>query len=200
LAIAIDFTASNGNPQDPKSLHYKNPTGELNEYQKAITSVGEIIASYDQTKRFPVRFMHLENSPPSTLSILDFFPPPMSSSSQTYGFGAKIPPCKDASHCFHVSMDPSNVIISFGFSPAMRPIDADIMFAFFRHHQPECIGIANVLGAYSHALTYVKLSGPTNFAPVRAALSLIVSSSSCFCCSFLFLLSSPICHLSRDPF
>lgn len=56
LAIAIDFTASNGNPQDPKSLHYRNPSGEPNEYLKAIMAVGDIVASYDQTKQFPVPY------------------------------------------------------------------------------------------------------------------------------------------------
>jgi hypothetical protein len=54
LALAIDFTASNGNPQDSKSLHYRNPSGEPNEYLKAIMAVGDIVASYDQTKQFPV--------------------------------------------------------------------------------------------------------------------------------------------------
>jgi hypothetical protein len=55
LALAIDFTASNGNPQDSKSLHYRNPSGEPNEYLKAMMAVGDIVASYDQTKQFPVQ-------------------------------------------------------------------------------------------------------------------------------------------------
>ncbi|ELR13131.1 copine, putative [Acanthamoeba castellanii str. Neff] len=110
LAIAIDFTASNGDPTSARSLHYRDPSGQPNEYMKAIMAVGEILASYDQTSRFP-----------------------------TYGFGAKIPPTATTSHCFHVNMDPTN---------------------------PECVGISNVIGAYTHSLSHVKLSGPTNFSPI----------------------------------
>jgi hypothetical protein len=111
LAIAIDFTASNGAPSKPESLHYRNPTGEPNEYVKAILAVGDIVAAYDQTKMFPV-----------------------------FGFGAKVPRDNpEVSHCFHVNMNPSN---------------------------PECFGIENVVGAYQHSLNYIKLSGPTNFAPI----------------------------------
>ena len=46
FTVAIDFTASNGNPQTATSLHYYNPY-QLNQYAVAITSVGEIIQDYD---------------------------------------------------------------------------------------------------------------------------------------------------------
>ncbi|PIA44583.1 hypothetical protein AQUCO_01700286v1 [Aquilegia coerulea] len=51
--VAVDFTASNGNPQFPDSLHYIDPTGRLNAYQQAIHEVGEVIQFYDYDKRFP---------------------------------------------------------------------------------------------------------------------------------------------------
>ncbi|XP_058752938.1 protein BONZAI 3-like isoform X3 [Vicia villosa] len=51
--VAIDFTASNGNPQQPDSLHYINASGRLNAYQKAIMEVGEVIQFYDSDKMFP---------------------------------------------------------------------------------------------------------------------------------------------------
>ncbi|XAR52531.1 hypothetical protein NMG60_11020661 [Bertholletia excelsa] len=51
--VAIDFTASNGNPHFPDSLHYIHPTGQLNAYQQAIMEVGEVIQFYDYDKRFP---------------------------------------------------------------------------------------------------------------------------------------------------
>ncbi|XP_035538598.1 protein BONZAI 3-like isoform X1 [Juglans regia] len=51
--VAIDFTASNGNPRNPDSLHYIDPSGRLNSYQKAIIDVGEVIQFYDSDKRFP---------------------------------------------------------------------------------------------------------------------------------------------------
>ncbi|XVF06587.1 hypothetical protein REPUB_Repub06bG0062100 [Reevesia pubescens] len=51
--VAIDFTASNGNPRNPDSLHYIDPSGQLNSYQQAIMEVGEVIQFYDSDRRFP---------------------------------------------------------------------------------------------------------------------------------------------------
>lgn len=51
--VAIDFTASNGNPRLPDSLHYIDPSGRLNAYQRAIASVGEVLEFYDTDKKFP---------------------------------------------------------------------------------------------------------------------------------------------------
>ncbi|XVE56494.1 hypothetical protein DITRI_Ditri04bG0014800 [Diplodiscus trichospermus] len=51
--VAIDFTASNGNPRLPDSLHYIDPSGRPNAYQKAIYEVGEVLQFYDADKRFP---------------------------------------------------------------------------------------------------------------------------------------------------
>ncbi|KAB1217538.1 Protein BONZAI 2 [Morella rubra] len=50
---AIDFTASNGNPRLPDSLHYIDPSGRPNAYQRAIIEVGEVLQFYDADKRFP---------------------------------------------------------------------------------------------------------------------------------------------------
>ncbi|BFZ10964.1 hypothetical protein BsWGS_14003 [Bradybaena similaris] len=52
FTVAVDFTASNGNPQSPTSLHYINPY-QLNQYAAAISAVGEIIQDYDSDKMFP---------------------------------------------------------------------------------------------------------------------------------------------------
>ncbi|THG20274.1 hypothetical protein TEA_013336 [Camellia sinensis var. sinensis] len=51
--VAVDFTASNGNPRNPDSLHYIDPTGRLNAYQQVIMEVGEVIQFYDFDRRFP---------------------------------------------------------------------------------------------------------------------------------------------------
>ncbi|KAG6646184.1 hypothetical protein CIPAW_08G175800 [Carya illinoinensis] len=51
--VADDFTASNGNPQNPDSLHYIDPSSQLNSYQKAIMEVGKVIQFYDSNRRFP---------------------------------------------------------------------------------------------------------------------------------------------------
>ncbi|KAF3689149.1 Copine-2 [Channa argus] len=61
--VGIDFTASNGNPREPSSLHYINPLGS-NEYLAAILAVGQIIQDYDTSH------MNLPSTlTPPTLSV-----------------------------------------------------------------------------------------------------------------------------------
>ncbi|XP_027340706.1 protein BONZAI 1-like isoform X3 [Abrus precatorius] len=71
--VAIDFTASNGNPRLPDSLHYIDPSGRPNAYQRAILEVGEVLQFYDSDKRYP-----------------------------TWGFGAR-PIDGPVSHCFNLN-------------------------------------------------------------------------------------------------
>ena len=47
FTVAVDFTASNGYPTDPRSLHYRDPRGADNQYMTAIRAVGSIIQDYD---------------------------------------------------------------------------------------------------------------------------------------------------------
>ncbi|XP_049319113.1 copine-9 isoform X2 [Astyanax mexicanus] len=78
FTVAIDFTASNGNPAQPTSLHYMSPY-QMNAYAMALKAVGEIIQDYDSDKLFPA-----------------------------YGFGAKIPPDGNVSHAFPLNSDCEN--------------------------------------------------------------------------------------------
>ncbi|XP_043407146.1 copine-8 isoform X5 [Chelonia mydas] len=78
FTVAIDFTASNGNPAQPTSLHYMNPY-QLNAYGMALKAVGEIIQDYDSDKMFPA-----------------------------LGFGAKLPPDGRVSHEFALNGNPQN--------------------------------------------------------------------------------------------
>jgi hypothetical protein len=73
IHVAIDYTLSNGPPNDPQSLHYLNPNTFINEYTAAIQAVMGIIQDYDTDQMYPV-----------------------------YGFGGKLPGSPDggASHCF----------------------------------------------------------------------------------------------------
>ena len=52
LSVAIDFTGSNGNPKDQRSLHFVNGL-EPNQYERAISSCGSIVAYYDYDQLFP---------------------------------------------------------------------------------------------------------------------------------------------------
>ncbi|XP_041966279.1 copine-8 isoform X2 [Alosa sapidissima] len=78
FTVAIDFTASNGNPSQPTSLHYLSPYHQ-NAYAMALRAVGEIIQDYDSDKMFPA-----------------------------LGFGAKLPPDGRVSHEFALNGNPDN--------------------------------------------------------------------------------------------
>jgi Copine/C2 domain len=54
LVVGIDYTGSNGDPRKPGTLHYIHPDGQLNDYEKALTAVGSIVARYDSDQMFPV--------------------------------------------------------------------------------------------------------------------------------------------------
>lgn len=54
LSVAIDFTGSNGDPRKPGTLHHFNADGSKNDYEKAISAIGNILADYDSDKQFPV--------------------------------------------------------------------------------------------------------------------------------------------------
>uniref|UniRef100_A0A7S1L6F5 C2 domain-containing protein n=1 Tax=Neobodo designis TaxID=312471 RepID=A0A7S1L6F5_NEODS len=86
LAVSIDFTGSNGDPRNPQSLHFMDPT-QPNQYVRAIMSVGDILMEYDSDKMVPA-----------------------------FGFGAQLPLRASAlgspravpvtSHCFHLNGQP----------------------------------------------------------------------------------------------
>ena len=55
LSVAIDFTGSNGDPRKLGTLHYIDRTsGQLNNYEKALTAVGSIVGRYDSDQQFPM--------------------------------------------------------------------------------------------------------------------------------------------------
>ena len=53
MMVAIDYTASNGDPKDHQSLHHMNPQ-RLNPYQQTIMRVGKVVEPYDHDNKFPV--------------------------------------------------------------------------------------------------------------------------------------------------
>ncbi|XP_052779910.1 copine-8-like isoform X2 [Mya arenaria] len=76
--IAIDFTASNGDPKSPNSLHYSSPY-HASPYCNALRAVGNIIKDYDSDQLFPA-----------------------------LGFGARLPPNGVVSHEFALNGNPQN--------------------------------------------------------------------------------------------
>jgi hypothetical protein len=82
LTVGVDFTASNGEPANPTSLHNvggPNP----NQYQSALSEVGLIVLDYDKDKKIPV-----------------------------YGFGAIPPRQEVKSFCFPLNLDPNNPFVN----------------------------------------------------------------------------------------
>ena len=75
LQIAIDFTSSNGDPQESDSLH-SLVSGTKNDYEVAIESCGNVLQYYDADQLFPV-----------------------------YGFGAILPGEEEVSHCFPINFN-----------------------------------------------------------------------------------------------
>lgn len=52
FTVGVDFTASNGNPLEPSSLHFIDPA-RPNEYTQALMAVGQVCQDYDSDKLFP---------------------------------------------------------------------------------------------------------------------------------------------------
>jgi hypothetical protein len=83
VTVAIDFTASNGDPRQESSLHhfkakkldYNNGDADrqddMNDYDRAIFSICSVLSEFDSDQKFPVR-----------------------------GFGARLHKGGDVSHCF----------------------------------------------------------------------------------------------------
>lgn len=78
FVVAVDFTASNGNPATPQSLHYNTPN-QPSQYVQALQAVGGILEDYDTDKLFPA-----------------------------FGFGAKLPPSFNISHNFALNFNPAH--------------------------------------------------------------------------------------------
>jgi hypothetical protein len=68
----------------------------------------------------------------------------------TYGFGAKITGQNATSHCFPLTFDPTN---------------------------PEVQGVEGILHAYANSFRHVSLDGPTCFAPIIEAASVVARQS-----------------------
>jgi hypothetical protein len=75
VICGIDYTASNGIPEKPNSLHYVKGM-EPNNYEQAISSCASIVAYYDFDNIFPV-----------------------------FGFGANMQGSSQPSHCFNANFE-----------------------------------------------------------------------------------------------
>ncbi|XP_061179726.1 copine-3-like [Saccostrea echinata] len=53
FTVGVDFTGSNGDPNQPDSLHFVDMAGNPNQYMQAIMAVGSVCQEYDTDKLFP---------------------------------------------------------------------------------------------------------------------------------------------------
>lgn len=84
LSVAIDFTASNGDPAHPRSLHHVDYNSRtMNAYETALCCVGNILLEYDSDQSVPL-----------------------------FGFGAKFPNHAQANHCFALNFNERNPEVS----------------------------------------------------------------------------------------
>ncbi len=84
MSFAIDFTASNGERNEPGSLHFMDPSGyNKNQYEKALTAVGSVVEPYAMNQQFA-----------------------------TFGFGGipRFMGSNSVSHCFNLSAKPDPTI------------------------------------------------------------------------------------------
>jgi copine 1/2/3 len=82
IAFSIDFTGSNGPPNDPRSLHFYDPQ-RPNNYIRAMLAVSSVVQEYDSDRMFPA-----------------------------YGFGAIAPFTNGTSHFFPLNGNPANAYLN----------------------------------------------------------------------------------------
>ena len=146
FTVAVDFTASNGLPHNPLSLHYRGKDGnERNMYESAIRSIGEIIQDYDADKQY-----------------------------DALGFGAKVPPSIEVSHLFNLKevmkLEPGADLDQDGPGQDVEPestpgVGQENEQQLDANHE-QCQGVEGVVEAYKKCLDVVQLNGPTHFTPV----------------------------------
>mmetsp|Transcript_30618 Transcript_30618/g.117062 ORF Transcript_30618/g.117062 Transcript_30618/m.117062 type:complete len:614 (-) Transcript_30618:3062-4903(-) len=118
LMMAVDFTASNGDPNQRGSLHSLVP-GVPNVYEAVMRTIGNIVLPICSTDYIPA-----------------------------YGFGAKIPPHNNLSHCFALSGVPERYMVQ---------------------------GVDGLINAYKSSVANAQLHGPTIFSDVIDTASTILS-------------------------
>jgi hypothetical protein len=119
LIVGIDYTQSNGPIEDRTSLHYIGGAIGSNPYEAAIQTIGNMLSVYSADQ-----------------------------SIAGYGFGAKVPPTGEVSHCFSLTGDPYN---------------------------PLCEDVSAVLMHYRNVLTKVQTWGPTMFSELLGTVGSIVA-------------------------
>ena len=116
----------------------------LSSFSSFLRLVGDILLPYDSDGMIPV-----------------------------YGFGAKLPPAGEVSHCFPLNGNPSNPEV-----PGVRVGSTLLFTSFLSSASPSFFYLTcpqGILDAYLQAISNVQLYGPTNFSPAINTSTLIAS-------------------------
>ena len=145
--VSIDFTASNGDPRNPSSLHYysQRPTIYEGRGPACCSTCHCRKHAYSEACHLVRDCQEMALCAPGAVAdaisavggVLEHYD--TDQKYPAYGFGAVLPPSAAANHCFPLNGNPSN---------------------------PEVAGVRGILDAYRHTLSTVRLSGPTLFAPI----------------------------------
>ncbi|KAJ4941301.1 hypothetical protein JOQ06_027586 [Pogonophryne albipinna] len=169
FTVAIDFTASNGNPSQPTSLHYMSPY-QINAYAMALKAVGEIIQDYDSDKLFPA-----------------------------YGFGAKLPPDGKISHAFPLKTEAISLAIDSSCDRTdMEQLSVFVRFFDGKIFREKLLCLLTLPGRTTGEIIFHELTqffeknglNKTNMAPQMAALVYIGSKTDLTTTSALKLVRS----------
>jgi hypothetical protein len=52
VCVAVDYSGSNGDPMKPGTLHYLDPLGSFNDYERSIISLLNVLSRFDTDKHF----------------------------------------------------------------------------------------------------------------------------------------------------
>ncbi|KAJ8252708.1 hypothetical protein COCON_G00220200 [Conger conger] len=154
FTVAIDFTASNGDPRNSCSLHYINPY-QPNEYLKALIAVGRFVRIMTVTKDFLLWALGREFHQIMSAACSSGAAPAESLSLRAARDRRALRP--------RVPRSLFRLQVSHDFAINFNPED------------DECEEIQGVVEAYQNCLPKIQLYGPTNVAPIISRLAKVAA-------------------------
>ena len=172
------LTASNGNPRLPDSLHYLDPTGRLNAYQR----VRKLLSAVFFTSFYLIFTMYIYHLIGQFVfqailevgEVLKFYD--SDNRFPAWGFGAR-PIDGPVSHCFNLNGSNNHCEVKYFEIRSQMFLLYLQCLCFKRMPLFQVDGIQGIMTAYTSALYNVSLAGPTLFGPVISNAALIASQS-----------------------
>jgi hypothetical protein len=172
------LTASNGNPRLPDSLHYLDPSGRLNAYQRVLKLLSAVFLTSFYLL-FTMYIYHLIGqfvfqAILEVGEVLKFYD--SDKRFPAWGFGAR-PIDGPVSHCFNLNGSNNHSEVKYFEIRSQMFVLYLQCLCFKRMPLFQVDGIQGIMTAYTSALYNVSLAGPTLFGPVISNAALIASQS-----------------------